>query len=68
MRFAEENTAKSTLEKALESNNGKLEVKGAQLEFKVLENEEEEEYFKEFVMPQIENKDKFHSKRKKNTG
>jgi hypothetical protein len=66
MRFAEENTAKSTLEKALEANGGKLEVKGANLECKVLEDEEELEFFKEKVMPQIENKDRFSNKKKNN--
>ncbi len=66
MRFAEEDTAKSTLEKALEANGGKLEVKGANLECKVLEDEEELEFFKEKVMPQIENKDRFSNKKKNN--
>lgn len=68
MRFAEENTAKSTLEKALEAKGGKLEVKGANLECKVLEDEEESEFFKEKVMPQIENKDRFSNKKKNNGG
>jgi hypothetical protein len=43
-----------------------LEVKGANLECKVLEDEEELEFFKEKVMPQIENKDRFSNKKKNN--
>lgn len=49
IRFGEENQAKEVLEKVLAENNGELLLKGAKVEGRVLEGEEEEEYWKGII-------------------
>jgi hypothetical protein len=66
IRFAEEDIAKVTLEKVLAANNGQLEVKGGKLECRVIEGDEEAEFLKDKVVPQVENKDKYSNNNKRN--
>lgn len=61
VRFAEENNAKEALEKA--QVNGELTLKGAKLEARVLEGEEEREYWKSILRKFSDMKNK--GKRKK---
>jgi len=56
VRFAEENNAKLALEKALEKNNGELTLKGAKLEARILEGEEETEYWRNIIRKFAEGK------------
>jgi hypothetical protein len=49
VRFTEENKAKEALAKATEATAGVLTLQGATLEARVLEGEEEEEYWRQIV-------------------
>ncbi len=49
VRFAEENMAKEGLEKVLAAQNGELKHRGAKLEARILEGEEENEYWRQIV-------------------
>jgi hypothetical protein len=49
VRFTEENKAKEALAKATEATGGVLTLQGATLEARVLEGEEEEEYWRQIV-------------------
>jgi len=54
VRFLEANTAKDALEKALAAAGGKLSLAGADLEARVLEGEEEAQFWKDLVRKQAE--------------
>lgn len=49
LRFAKENDAKEALAKALEANSGEIKLKGVKLEVRVLEGDEEQEYWKTII-------------------
>lgn len=66
LRFVEEGKAKEALEKALAANNGEITLKGAKLEARVLEGEEEEKYWKDTIQKLIETKGNKGKQRKRN--
>jgi lupus La protein len=66
IRFVEANSAKPTLEKVLEEGNGTLKIKDAIIEARVVEGEEEEEYWKDVLKQMRESrmsKNKHHGNR-----
>jgi len=58
VRFAEENKAQEALTKATEAASGELTLRGAKLEARVLEGEEEEEYWRQIVRKLAESRGK----------
>ena len=56
VRFSQENDAKEALAKALEANNGEITLKGAKLEHRVLEGDEEHEYWNNLVKKLLESR------------
>ncbi len=67
VRFMEKHTAKLALEKALEKFNGELSLKGAKLEAKVLEGNDESDYWKDLIKKlgeQRSNKKSFNNKKR----
>jgi len=49
VRFAEENKAQVAIDGALKANNGELKLKDQKFEYKILEGEEEQEYWKKEI-------------------
>lgn len=66
LRFVEAGKAKEALEKALAANNGEITLKGAKLEARVLEGEEEEKFWKDTIQKLIETKGNKGKQRKRN--
>ena len=56
VRFAEENKAKEALEAALKAGEGQVKLKGEKVEARIVEGEEEENYWKDLIKILMENK------------
>ena len=58
VRFTEENKAQVAIDGALKAHNGELKIKDDKFEYRVLEGEEEQEFWKGVIKQQIEAKGK----------
>lgn len=68
VRFVEENKAQIAIDGALKAGDGELKIRDAKLEYRVLEGEEEQEFWKDTIKKLVESKNKGRKGKNTNRG